>query len=125
MSTATPPAGDRRPPMDVRSILRRGRRRHTELLVAHVVERGDEQPTRWAVVASRRVGNAVRRNRAKRLLRVGATALPRAGLDVVLVARAAMTNASSAEVRSDVEHVFDAPVRRAPAGATQEVDPRG
>jgi ribonuclease P protein component len=44
---------------------------------------------RLTVVASRRVGGAVQRNRAKRLLREAARTLAwRPGLDVVLVARA-------------------------------------
>jgi ribonuclease P protein component len=53
------------------------------------VSDGPGAPTvRLTVVASRRVGNAVQRNRAKRLLREAArTQLWREGLDVVLVAR--------------------------------------
>lgn len=58
---------------------------------------------RVAVVASRRVGTAVTRNRAKRLLREAAGRLAwRDGFDVVLVARAAIIGASMWEVLADL-----------------------
>jgi ribonuclease P protein component len=80
---------------DVQRALRRGRSRSGDLLAVHVFERtAAEEPgqeiVRMTVVASRRVGGAVRRNRAKRLLREAARTLPwRGGRDIVLVARAA------------------------------------
>jgi len=104
---------------DVTDVLRRGRSRSGELLAVHVLrrpgprpvgqhvaaERGDGphqdgRPTaRLTVIASRRVGGAVRRNRAKRLLREAARVQRwRDGLDVVLVAR-------SGCARSDVHRV--------------------
>jgi ribonuclease P protein component len=83
--------------VDVQRALRRGRSRSGDLLAVHVLTRPegpDSLPeasgARLTVVASRKVGGAVRRNRAKRLLRESARAVRwRAGLDVVLVARAA------------------------------------
>ena len=94
---------------DVTDVLRRGRSCSGELLAVHVLRRPGPRPvgphlagergdgprqdgrptTRLTVVASRRVGGAVRRNRAKRLLREASRVLRwRDGLDVVLVARA-------------------------------------
>lgn len=75
---------------DVRSVLSEGRRVHGKAAVLHVQHRGDRAPARWTVVAGRKVGGAVERNRAKRRLRavLRAAALP-AGCDVVAVARRA------------------------------------
>ncbi|HUG85662.1 MAG TPA: ribonuclease P protein component [Euzebya sp.] len=58
-------------------------------VVVHARLRGDEGPPRVAVVAGRRVGSAVARNRAKRRLRAALrqTDLP-AGTDLVLSAKA-------------------------------------
>ena len=97
-------------------MLRRGRRRAAESVVVHVIDRDDELPARVAVVASRRVGTAVRRNRAKRVLRAAAEscALP-PGADVALVARASTAELSSETVASDlrsvVEQMFDSMAR--------------
>lgn len=86
------------------SVLRGRRKRATERLVVHVLHRDDELPARLAVVASRRVGGAVQRNRAKRLLREaarGRTWSP--GIDVVLVARKACAHSVLAEVVDELE----------------------
>lgn len=96
----------------MRGVLRRGRRVSCPSVVLHARSRDDAESARVAVVASRRVGTAVRRNRAKRVLRAAAarTPLPR-GVDVVLVARASTPAASSAvvegELRSAIEQMFD------------------
>ena len=65
---------------------------------------------RVGVVASRKVGDAVRRNRSKRLLREAARALAHRWIDrdmwVVLVARASIVDRSSIEVRDDIERAL-------------------
>lgn len=82
----------------------------------HAFDRGDERPARLTAVASRRVGGAVQRNRAKRLLREAARlrTWPN-GLDVVLVARAAAAGSDLAAVSSDLdrtaERLFESRVR--------------
>jgi ribonuclease P protein component len=69
------------------------------LFVVHAHDRGDDAAARLAVVASRRVGGAVQRNRAKRLLREAARTLAwHPGNDIVLVARAACARAGLHEV---------------------------
>ncbi|MCC5948606.1 MAG: ribonuclease P protein component [Nitriliruptoraceae bacterium] len=89
---------------DISRTLRQGRRHACHRVVVHVRRSGDgSTPARLTVVASRRVGNAVQRNRAKRLLREAARLLQwRAGHDVVLVARAATTTSGLAAVGDDV-----------------------
>ena len=70
---------------------------------------GDEEkkPPRVGYTASRRVGNAVARNRAKRRLRAAAASvLPRhgtAGMDYVLIARAGTGGRPYAELLGDLE----------------------
>ena len=58
-------------------------------------ERGDDAPPRFGFTCSRKVGDAVRRNRAKRRLREVARLVlepeARAGWDYVLIGRPAMT----------------------------------
>lgn len=94
---------------DVRLVFDTGRRRSGDLLVLHAMPTpaspaaGAPTPTgvRLTAVASKKVGNAVARNRAKRLLRAAARQqVWRDGLDVVLVARPAC-------VSSDVRAVGD------------------
>jgi ribonuclease P protein component len=91
---------------DVRHVFDEGRRRSGELLVLHAALRPGSTATpddvvRLTTVASRKVGSAVARNRAKRLLRAAARSQAwQPGIDVVLVARPAC-------VTSDVHAVGD------------------
>jgi ribonuclease P protein component len=73
-----------------------------------VFDRADGGPARLAVVASRRVGGAVPRNRAKRLLREAARQVRwPSGMDVVLVARAACARSDAGSVRRELEELLD------------------
>lgn len=86
------------------AVLRGRRKRASQRLVVHVLEREDDLPARLAVVASRRVGGAVQRNRAKRLLREAArTHRWNSGVDVVLVARQACAHSVLAEVAHELD----------------------
>jgi ribonuclease P protein component len=79
------------------------RRRAGRLVVVHARTRDDDDATRVAVIASRRVGGAVQRNRAKRLLREASRQTAwQAGHDVVLVARAATARSNMSAVHADM-----------------------
>jgi ribonuclease P protein component len=70
-------------------------------MVVHAAERsnGAGGCARFAVIASRRVGGAVQRNRAKRRLRELIRQLPLRGeVDLVIVARSRCVEASFAEL---------------------------
>lgn len=91
---------------DIGRVFAARRSRPGRLLVVHARASGDDDPTRIAVVASRRVGTAVRRNRAKRLLREAARREPwLGGHDLVLTARAACADAGLHDVRADLHEV--------------------
>lgn len=66
----------------------------------------DPHIIRYGITASRKVGNAVARNRAKRRLRAAASeVLPAAGVpgyDVVLIARAATNERPFADLKADL-----------------------
>jgi ribonuclease P protein component len=85
---------------DFQRVRSRGRSYAHPLLVVYV-HPNDEAVTRFGFTLSKRVGKAVARNRAKRLLREAARktapALP-AGLDIVVVGRPPLASASAAEV---------------------------
>lgn len=80
-------------------------------MVVHVVRRDDDEPGRLTVVASRRVGGAVQRNRAKRVLRAAAALVGvAAGVDVALVARQGAVEATSPAVADELRALFPAGV---------------
>lgn len=90
---------------EVSSTLRGGRRRAGRVAVVHAVDSG-LPVTRLTVVAGRKVGSAVRRNRAKRLLREAARGERWAGgHDVVLVARDATGRAHARDVAAEVREL--------------------
>ena len=110
---------------DFAKIYAEGEKRVGRLLVFYTLPAEDDAQ---AVVASRKVGDAVRRNRAKRLLREALRAVagdnpadvrfPRgrvagsgAGVWAVLVARREIVGAGLPEVRQDLESVLRVPPR--------------
>ncbi len=93
-----------RRPADVERVRREGHSwRHP--LVILLVHANSLDTSRFAFIASRRVGKAVRRNRARRLLRESVRLHLneiQPGWDCVLIARSALPQASYAEVETAV-----------------------
>lgn len=88
---------------DIRAVFAARRSRAGRFVVVHGRARGDDEHSRVAVVASRRVGGAVQRNRAKRLLREATRSVAWApGHDVVLTARADCVAAHVRAVTDDL-----------------------
>lgn len=93
-----------RRPADVERVRQQGEpRRHPFLIL--LVQPNELTCSRFAFVASRRVGNAVQRNRAKRLLREairGQLVNIAPGWDCVLIARPFLLQAATVEVETAV-----------------------
>lgn len=106
------PTGRLRASEQISAVFAARRSRAGRLLVVHARRRTDgevaDPATRVAVVASRRVGNAVRRNRAKRLVREAVRTLSLVGgHDLVVTARAACADAHVDEVVADLREAAD------------------
>jgi ribonuclease P protein component len=99
-------------PAAFRSVFSTGRSYAHGVVVLYVAKRATGGgPARAGLVVSRKVGGAVARNRAKRLLRealrLEGRELPD-GLDVVVVARPSVAGASYREVAGDLRDVLSA-----------------
>ena len=108
-------------PAAFRSVFSTGRSYAQGAVVLYVAKRATGAgPARTGLVVSRKVGGAVARNRAKRLLRealrLEGRELPE-GLDLVVVARPSVAAASYRELAGDLREVLNAAgLRRAGAG---------
>lgn len=99
----------------IRGVLGAGVRVHGPSMVLHARRRPEnpDHPARVAVVAGRKVGGAVERNRAKRRLRAALSQaeLP-VGVDVVLVARRPVLSATFPALCAELDHLIDRVGRR-------------
>ncbi len=79
-------------------------------LIVYVACENEQDTSRFAFVASRRVGNAVQRNRARRLVREAVRhhlGNIQPGWDCILIARQPILEASFAEVETAVLHLLN------------------
>jgi len=87
------------------AVAGRGRKHGRGALLVQVLQHG-EGPVRLGFTATKKLGNAVVRNRAKRRMRAAARAEfganPAPGHDIVLVAREAIRDNSFAALRDDL-----------------------
>jgi len=93
---------------DFERVRSEGQAHGTPLFVI-VAARRDGGPPRVGVAAGKRVGGAAQRNRAKRLLREGIRPLYASiapGWDLLLMARGAVLEASSAQVTAKLDQVL-------------------
>jgi ribonuclease P protein component len=93
---------------DIDRVRSQGQAHSTSLFVA-IAARGADGPARVGVAAGKRIGGAVQRNRAKRLLREGARALYPTlapGWDILLLARKPILNVKSTQVTVQLEQTL-------------------
>jgi len=88
--------------MDFQRVFDAGRRAHGRYLTI-IVAPADGPRSRLGIVASRKVGGAVVRNRAKRLIRqvFRTESAPRAHFDLVVIAKPATAQVGAADVATD------------------------
>lgn len=88
------------------AVQRHGKRLHGRYLVVIASLRDSEESTRLGVTVSRKVGNAVVRNRLKRLIReafrVQQWVLPKS-LDLVVVAKRSAVDATLTEIKRELK----------------------
>ena len=96
---------------EIDGVFRIGRRAAGPLLIALVADTppGRDPSGRVAFVAGKRLGNAVHRNRAKRLLRVACREAggPWRRHDVVLIAKPALLDKTSVEATESLRRVME------------------
>lgn len=95
---------------EFKTVFAGGRTYVHRLLILKVLRRRDEQPGRFGFVTSASVGNAVVRNRAKRLMRetirlLGDT-LRSSGTDIVIIGRPPARDATFAEISQAINELL-------------------
>ena len=109
MSQGFPPERRIRKAHEFAAVLGKGRKRRCPHFTLHILSTSSGGCARLGVIASRRVGGAVERNRAKRLLReafrrCGSRLSP--GTDVVAVARSSIAKARLEDVERALRGAF-------------------
>ena len=88
----------------------RGRKAAVHGLVLQALDRGDAQPARLGFTVTKKVGNAVVRNRTRRRLREAARLLlarePVSGVDLVLIGRDSTRGRPFAELIEDLRRAL-------------------
>ena len=92
---------------DFAAARRRGESRSDGRLVAVVRRRDDSEPTRFGFSVSKRIGNAVVRNRTRRRLKAAASELDlERGWDIVFIARQGARDADFWRLRRSVRRLL-------------------
>lgn len=100
---------------DYRTVLRRGRRIAAGNTVVSILGTGDGVSARFGFIVTRKVGNAVNRNRVRRRMKAIARELVGDGMtgaDVVVRALPAAASANWATLHSEIVAAMDGSARR-------------
>ena len=93
--------------------VRRGEKRRGRLFLMEVLARGDDLPARIGFTVTKKVGNAVVRNRVRRRLkeavRVHAAGDMKPGTDYVVVGREELLTARFADIKTELVRRMRAP----------------
>jgi ribonuclease P protein component len=96
------------------AVQRHGKSRHTRHFIALCVPRGDDGPSRLGITVTRKIGNAIARNRVKRrvreFFRQHLEELPRAR-DFVFIAKSGADELSYADVVTELRSAIDLPTK--------------
>ena len=90
---------------DFQKVYRTGNSHANRQLVMYVM-RAESQDTRIGISASKKVGNSVKRNRARRLMRESvriSDAEIRQGYDLIIIARNTINGKKCADVKKSIE----------------------
>jgi len=91
---------------DVAAAMNRSRRAVGRHIVVHVKDHSDDDSCATAVIASRKVGNAVHRNRAKRVIRAALEVVRLSGgKSIVVIARPSCAHVPMIEVARELERL--------------------
>ena len=100
------PAGRLKKRAEFLRVASKGRRGPTHGVVLQALDRGDNQPVRLGFTVTKKVGNAVVRNRVRRRLKEAARLLlrerPVAGHDLVLIGRDHTKERPFDQLRDDI-----------------------
>lgn len=94
-----------KPSKGFKTVYGRGRSYATDLIVVYVLPRAGGSRIRFGFSAGKKVGGAVQRNRAKRIMREAVRPLLSqiaGSYDIVVIARRAIAGAKFAPVQSDL-----------------------
>lgn len=103
-----------------------GRRLHAAHFTVILYDRGDDQPARLGLVTSRKVGNAVQRNRLRRVMREVFRRDPSRyppGHDVVMLAKEGASSLDAEAIRGEIHAALAK--RRPPSGSAPRRPPGG
>jgi ribonuclease P protein component len=104
---------------------RRGRRLNGPFFMIEALDRGDPGPARFGLTITKKVGNAVERNRIRRRLREVIRTECRAdmvsGFDYVIVARRDLLEVPFEAIASELSRRFSRVRPKAPAGSSEPV----